>query len=264
MQLVRITVHPVKSLAGRDVSSAQLEPRGLVHDRRWMVVNTAGRFLTQRTIPWMAQVIAEPTASGLRLATPGRPDCRVDAIQGVSRDVTVWSDTVQAEVPSEAANEWLSEVLGTRCQLVRLPHQTTRPVDPRFGRSGDQTSFADGFPLLMLGTASLADVASQVPGYGDASRFRANLLFDGAPPWAEDHWRRVRIGEVELELVKPCSRCIMVNVHPQSGTLDPRGQPLRALSAWRKNDQGKVVVGQLAVPRRLGTLRVGDPIEVLE
>lgn len=253
----------MKSLAGRDVLSARLEPRGLVHDRRWMVVDASGRFMSQRTRPEMAHVTAEPTATGLRLATPGHPDCIVDSVHGPAREVVVWKDTVQAEAPSPAADAWLSTVLDTPCQLVHLPDQTTRPTDPRFGQAGDETSFADGFPLLVLGTASLADIAARVPGHGDAARFRANLLIEGAPQWAEDHWHRLRIGEVELELVKPCSRCILVNVDPQTGTPDPNGQPLRELATWRRNPEGKVIVGQNAVPRHLGSLRVGDPVHVL-
>ena len=263
MKLARITLHPVKSLAGYDVPSVRLEPRGLVHDRRWMVVDATGRFITQRSHPQMVHITARPTASGLRLTTPGHPDCTVKRVEGAAREVVVWRDTVQAEAPSPAADAWLSAVIGTPCQLVHLPEQTTRPIDPDFGRAGDQTSFADGFPLLVLGTASLADIEARLPGYGVAERFRANLLIEGASAWAEDSWHRLRIGEVELELVKPCSRCIVVNVDPQGGSPDPDGQPLRALRDWRRNAQGNVIVGQNAVPRQIGTLRVGDAVEVL-
>lgn len=263
MKLARITLHPVKSLAGRDVLSARLESRGLAHDRRWMVVDATGRFITQRSHPQMVHITAEPALTGLRLTTAGHPDCTVDRLEGTAREVVVWRDTVQAEAPSPEADAWLSQVLGTPCQLVHLPEQTTRPIDPDFGKAGDETSFADGFPLLILGTASLADIDARMPGHGDAARFRANLLIEGALPWAEDHWLRLRIGEVELELVKPCSRCTVVNVDPQTGTPDPDGQPLRALREWRRNAQGNVIVGQNAVPRKIGTLRVGDAVEVL-
>jgi hypothetical protein len=161
----------------------------------------------------------------------------------------------------DEAAEWLGRFLGTSCRLVCLPDDRVRAVDPEFARPGDQVGFADGFPFLVIARASLDDLNARLPEPLSMVRFRPNLVIGGATPYAEDGWRRIRVGALELRLVKPCSRCTVPTVDPATGERGP--EPLRTLTGYRRRGN-KVYFGQNAVHDGIGELAVGDPVEVLE
>jgi uncharacterized protein len=267
IELVGIRVHPVKSAAGITVDAAVVEPRGLALDRRWMVVDLDGRFLTGREVPALTGIAPEPDGDRLWLRAPGHPPLAVPiepAQRSPAMQVGVWRDEVQAVPVGLEADVWLGRVLGVPCRLVAMARESRRPVAPEYGRPGDEVSFADGFPLLLLSRESVADVAARVGEPMDVRRFRPNLVVSGPAPYAEDGWRRLRIGEVELEAVKPCARCAFTTIDPDTAERHPRQEPLRTLAGYRRGvDGGAPLLGVNLVPRSAGTVRRGDPVQVL-
>ena len=254
--------YPVKSLGGERLAALDVEPRGLAFDRHWMLVDRQGVFLTQRQWPRMALISATVDAAGrLRLSAAGRPDFTLDACVDQRLEVTVWGDRVNALAAGREADAWLSDLLDVSCRLVCFPVQGVRAVDPAFADPGDQVGFADGFPFLLIGQASLDELNGRLARPVGMLRFRPNLVVGGCVPFAEDGWRRIRIGELELRVAKPCSRCIIPTIDPATGQ---RGaEPLRTLSSYRRRGS-KIYFGQNLVHRGSGRLEVGMPVEVLD
>jgi uncharacterized protein YcbX len=265
MRLAEIRRYPVKSLRGHSLREASLERIGLAGDRRWMIVDEAGKFLTQRQYPKLAQIDAAPTARGvaLRHATLGALDIAFPDERAPTVTVTVWRSSVPARL-APSAGAYLSAFLEKPVRLVYLSDVAARSVDQTYGDPGDRVSFADGFPLLITSTASLADLNRRLEEPIEMARFRPNLVIDGAPAWAEDAWRRVSIGGLSFRIVKPCSRCAIPTLDPLTGVAREDNEPLRALGAFRRAANGGIIFGQNAIPDGSGTLRVGDAVEVLE
>jgi uncharacterized protein YcbX len=265
MHLSAIHVYPIKSCAALSPASAAVEPRGLAHDRRWMIVDGSGRFITGRQVPATVLIRATPDATGLRLEAPGHAATsigfpRADAPR---RRVTVWDDEVEAPDAGDAAAAWITGVLGREARLVAMDAAAARAVDPSRARPGDEVSFADGYPLLLVSQAALDGLNSRLPADLPMLRFRPNLVVDGAAVHAEDGWKRLRIGEVEFEGVKPCVRCVFTTVDPEAGAFDPSGEPLRTLKTYRRGPKG-ITFGMNLIARGSGTLHVGDAVDVLD
>ncbi len=258
-------IYPVKSFAGNAVADAVAEPWGLKGDRRWMVVDGAGVAVTQREYPVMVLVTAQLTVGGVRLAAPGFGCCDVDfpAPDVAAVVVNIWRDTVVAAPACEAACAWLSAVLGCECRLVYLADTLARPVDRRFADGGETVSFADGLPVLLANEASLADLNARLARSITMARFRPNVVITGAGPWAEDCWRVVRIGGAVFRVVKPCDRCVMTTIDPETGTRPDKTEPLRTLGEFRRAPGG-VMFGQNLLPQSTGRIGVGDAVEILE
>lgn len=260
--LTQIWRYPVKSLAGGRHRRLAVGQRGPAGDRHWMVVDAEGRFLTQRQLPAMALLQADMDGAGLRLTdrTTGA-ELRVAAGGGEPLAVQVWGDRVDALAPDAAADAWLSERLGRPCRLVHQPDDGVRPVDPAFGRPDDQVDFADGFPFLLISQASLDDLNRRLAQPVEMRRFRPNLVVDGCEPYEEDRWRRIRIGELTFRVVKPCSRCPIPTIDPDTG--ERGAEPMRTLMSYRRHDN-KVYFGQNLIHDGPGELAEGMPLEVLE
>lgn len=265
--LSALHVFPVKSCAPLPLRKAQVETRGLAGDRRWMVIDAAAGLVTGRQHARLTLIRAEPAGAGLELAAPGMPTLRVEAPSGGLRVATaVWGAAVEPLLADPQAHSWISAYLGAPHRLVYMDDACVRPVkalyDGRYGEDADRVSFADAFPLLLISQASLDLLNSKLTQSLSMLRFRPNLVVDGTAPHAEDNWKRIRIGEVELELVKPCTRCVFTTVDFERGERDPSGEPLRTLTTYRRSPDG-VTFGQNLLPRKLGTVRVGDVVEVL-
>ncbi len=264
LQLSDLYIHPVKSLRGLAVPRARVDRFGLHGDRRWMVVDANDRYLTQRERPQMARIATRLNGELLSLSLPGLPPLTVPPCEdGPPREVTVWDDRVVARDCGEDAAEWLSEALGTDCRLVYFPAQGERQVDTQYARPGELTAFSDGFPLLLITQASLDDLNSRLAEPVEMRRFRPNLVIAGSEPYAEDQWRRLRIGDLTLRLVKPCSRCVIPTIDPATGQRHPEVEPLRTLGEYRRRDNA-VYFGQNVIAEGEGELAVGMPVEVLE
>jgi uncharacterized protein len=240
-----------------------VQPRGLAHDRRWLVVDENYRFITARVRPRITLVRAVPIDGGLQLDAPDMPTLRVPLPSPANRvDAVIWDDAVRPLVASDDASEWLSEFLGLACRLVFMDDGCVRPVKSNRAVPGDEVSFADGFPLLLLSQASVDLLNSKLAHAVPFLRFRPNLFVEGVEPHAEDEWKRIRIGDAEFDLVGPCSRCVFTTIDFRSGDVDPSGEPLKTLITYRRSPNG-VVFGQNVTPRRIGRVRVGDVVEIL-
>jgi uncharacterized protein YcbX len=261
-KLAQIWRYPVKSLAGAAHPGLSVGSRGPEGDRHWMVVDLEGRFVTQRQLPHMALLQARLHDGVLQLEDAEGHRLAVQA--GAAGDplrVQVWGDRVAAVAPDPAVDAWLSERLGQPCRLVCQPEHGVRPVDPTYGAPGDQVDFADGFPFLLIAQASLDDLNARLEHPVEMRRFRPNLVVDGCEPYEEDRWRRIRIGEMTFRVVKPCSRCPIPSIDPDTGV---RGaEPLRTLMSYRRRDN-KVYFGQNLIHDGCGALATGMPVEVLE
>lgn len=261
-----LRIHPVKALRGEARRAVLVAPWGIETDRRWMVVRPDGRFLTQRDFPAMARITAAATATGLTLSADGLGACDVplpDVATSVLRQVSVWRDTVPALDAGAAAAAWLTAALGEACGLVYLADTEARPVDPAYGQPGDHAAFSDGFPVLLTTQASLEALNAALPAPIPMTRFRPNIVIAGAEPWAEDRWRRIRIGAVVFRVAKPCARCIVTTVDQQSGERPDRSEPLRTLGRLRRTAEG-VIFGQNLIPDGPGPIAIGDRVEILE
>lgn len=261
-RLGEIRVHPLKGAAGILIDRVELDPFGPRHDRRWMAIGPDGVFLSQRNSPALALVdtALEDDTLCLRSRGPDLSPLRVPA-GGRSRSVRVWLDEVEARDCGDEAAEWLTAALGEPARLVHFPDDGERAVATAYGRPGDRVAFADAFPILLLARASLDDLNARLPRPLPMERFRPNLVIDGAEAYEEDRWRRIRVGDVTLDVVKPCARCLVTTTDQRTGA---RGkEPLRTLARYRRLE-GHVWFAWNAIHRGSGALRVGDPVEVLE
>lgn len=265
MQLSALYVYPVKSCAALAPSSAEVEPRGLAHDRRWMIVDRDGRFLTGRQLPRLVLLRATPIATGLMLQAPGAEPVEIvfPREAATRQTVTVWKDVVAAPDAGDHAARWLSSFLGREVRLVYMDKCAARAVAPDYAQPGDEVSFADGYPLLAISQAALDALNARLEVPLPMLRFRPNLVIDGATPHAEDAWRRIRVGTVEFEAVKTCVRCVFTTVDPECGVFDPSGEPLKTLKTYRRSKRG-ITFGMNLIARGRGTLRIGDAVTVLD
>jgi uncharacterized protein len=261
MHLSSLHVYPIKSCAGISVPEWEVDAFGLRYDRRWMVVTPRGQFLTQRELPAFAQVRVTIAPPHLRVSAPGRPELVValDPMGGRPIATQVWDDALAVVAPDHQADGWFSDYLGAEVMLAYMPPNVVRPVDASYAPDGGRASFADGFPFLLVGEASLADLNARLEIPVPMNRFRPNLVVSGSEPFDEDGWRGIRVGGIPMQVVKPCARCVVTTTDQESLA---RGQePLRTLATFRRRDN-KVMFGQNVVHYGTGTLRVGDAVEV--
>jgi MOSC domain-containing protein len=262
--LTSISYYPVKSMRGWDLAQAIMTPRGLENDRLIMVTDPDGMFFTQRELPRLAAI--RPTFDGDTLTLTAT---NLDAITlpirraGAVRPVTIWDSEAEAIDQGEPAAEWLSRFFGREVRLMRLTDDAVIPVTSKYAVTPrDEVSFADGFPVLIVSQESLDDLNARMETPVPMNRFRPNLVVAGFGPFAEDGWKRIRIGQIELAVVKPCARCL-VTTHDQ-GTGERIGkEPLRTLATFRKVGS-HVMFAMNAIPLTFGDIRVGDEVEVLE
>ncbi len=266
--------YPVKSCAAVTHDRARFVTEGVLHDRSWMLVDpraSPARFLTQREHPQMATLRVKVLASGaLELRSDSQSSLTVAApsTDATPRMVRVWSSEVLAEDAGDEASRWLAEALALRpseVRLVRFHPEAKRLCNPHYaGSSGAHTRFADGYPILVVNEASLADLNSRM-GRDDArripiNRFRPNLVVSGLAAWDEDHIDELAIGTVLLRLVKPCVRCEITTTDQITGARHSE-EPLNTLSRFRNNvDLGGVTFGWNAIVLRGGDVALGDEV----
>ena len=262
--LAGISIYPVKGCRQRALVAATLGPRGLAGDREWMVTRPDGTFLSQRTHPGLARLVPELTATGLTICCPGIEPLVVAATAGALREVTVWRDRMLAADAGEPAAGWLARALGTQARLVRIATQTLRFADRAYvGPQDVPVSFADGYPLLVCSSASLAELNRRLELPVPMDRFRPNLVLDGLEPFAEDRLLALRIGGVVLRLVKACTRCSVPSVDQLNGARST--DPVPALKAFRYDAALRGVtfgVNAVAEAPAGARLELGAPVEL--
>lgn len=257
-------LYPIKSLGGISVQEAQVEERGFTHDRRWMLVDEQGDFVSQRLYPELALFGVSLEGEMMHVYSKKDPLQRMrfglDEAAGPELQVSIWSDRVRAKVVSENVNRWFSSMVSKELRLVVMPSTTSRKVDPRYAVHSESVSFADGMPYVMIGQASLDELNGRLSDPVSMDRFRPNLVFSGGEAFAEDQFKRLQIGDVEFQVVKPCARCVMITVDQENG--EKGKEPLATLATYRSTGN-KVYFGQNLVALTRGIVKVGDPIHEL-
>ncbi|SEL48840.1 hypothetical protein SAMN05216262_11226 [Colwellia chukchiensis] len=263
--LSSIHVYPIKSSAGVSISTSWVEEFGLALDRRFVITDPEGVFISARTEPSLCLIQANITASGLIVTAPNMPTLVIN-YQQLAVDYTeviVWGDTISAQQCSVAINSWFSRYLQRPCQLLFFGASSQRFVKDKTSQVG----FADGYPLLLISQASLDSLnrhyLANSPPIAMA-QFRPNLVVENCPDFAEDTWQHIRIGEVEFEVSKPCARCIFTTVNPNTGIRHPAQEPLATLKKFRQVANGDILFGQNLIALNQGQIKCGDSVEVLK
>lgn len=292
MEVDALARYPIKSCRGVAVESAGVRPWGLAGDRRWMLIDVNGDAVTAREHPELVLVdveLSDATPShSVRLRASGRRELSVAEPNGQPRvPASIWRTDVWATPAAQDAHDWFSDVIGQPVRLVFLDDPASRAVNPDYSEPGDVVSFADAYPLLLTSRDSLAALNDLIRGgrWADEgplpmTRFRPNVVIDGAPPWAEDDWKRIRIGPVTFRAARPCSRCVLTTIDPDTGVKGK--EPLATLGRYRNWD-GKIWFGMNLIPELddagaadtadtvadardvadAPVLRLGDRVEVL-
>ncbi len=256
----QLAIYPVKSCRGIAVETWPVDARGLRHDRRFMIVTPDGKFVTQRELGALALVETSITDAELRLARRGHGEVVVPLVPsgGSALRVEVWRSSVDALAVGDDVDAWLGATFGRPLRLVYMPETSHRATNPAYAE-GFETAFSDGYPILVIGAASLAELNARLATPVPMERFRPNVVVAGSEAFAEDGWRDVASGDAALRIVKPCDRCVVTTIDQR--TAEQGTEPLRTLATYRKIE-GKVLFGQNAVVVRTGTLRVGARIEL--
>lgn len=264
MHVAQLFIHPIKSCSAQPVERMDVRRRGPRGDRRWMLVDGEGRFVTGRKIASMVRLRAEPLAGGLRL---GWGDEHLELAEPRGEHgrcaVTVWKSEVDAALADPAASAWISQRLGLPLRLVHMDQAAERWANPERAGPGQPVSFADGYPYLLFGESAVEAVNARIDPPVDARAFRPNIVIAGNAAHEEDAWQRVRIGDVVFRKTKPCVRCVFTTVDPERGERRADGQPLKALKEYRLGEDG-VLFGINLVAEGEGAIAVGDTVERLD
>lgn len=263
LKISGLFVYPIKSLGGISLNKAQVTNRGLDHDRRWMLVDENKRFLSQREIPKMALLDVDINEKGLTVMHREKPEEFIsvpflfDAKEAAI--CSIWDDTCLAEFVDHQIDSWFSDMLDTKCRLVYMPVTARRQVDQQYARPDQITSFADAFPVLTIGQASLDELNKRLPKAVPMDRFRPNIVFTGGEPFLEDQMQHFRIGKLNFYGVKPCARCSVITIDQETGIAEK--EPLKTLSDYRKKNN-KIYFGQNLIHEGEGIIRVNDEIRI--
>jgi uncharacterized protein len=259
-----INIYPVKSLGGISVKSSIVEERGLMYDRRWLLVDENGIFMTQRDFPQMALI--DLSLSENNLIAKHKTNIDLQAIRIPLKffsderiEIIIWDDKCKAVPISKEYDNWFSDALKTKCRLVHMPDDERRIVEKKFVAEDKIVSFADAYPFLIIGQSSLDDLNSRMEVKLPMNRFRTNFVFSGGKPFDEDNWNDFMIGNVKFRAVKPCARCVITTTNQD--TAERSSEPLRTLSTFRKFGN-KVLFGMNLVADTTGVVNVGDEIKL--
>lgn len=262
--LSALFVYPIKSLAGIQLDQSAVTKTGLKYDRKWMLIDEHQQFLSQRSLPKMALIKTQINNQELIISAPDMPPLsfpinppEIVTSLGMADllKVNIWRDSCTSLTVSNIANQWFSDFLQLTCRLVYQPEGNIRTVDQNYAQPGDQTSFSDGFPFLIISEASLKRLNQQMGLSLSMQRFRPNLVITACASYAEDSWRKISIGDISFRLTKPCSRCSIPLIDPETAVIGK--EPLRTLARTRKwNNQ--VFFGQNALHDNEGILHIGD------
>lgn len=264
LTLTEIWIYPIKSLGGIRLKEAKVLEKGLAYDRRWMLVDEEGKFLTQRVHPKMALFKLTMDNEHLTIVHSQKHKSHTislrPSIRSEQKKVIIWDDKVEAFEISAETSTWFSEMLQIPCKLVHFPEENRRMVDVTYATNNENVSLADGYPFLIIGEASLADLNSKMEAPLPMNRFRPNFVFSGGKPFEEDRWKEFFIGTNRFLGVKPCSRCVLTTIDQE--TAEKGGEPLRTLATYRKWDN-KIYFGQNLLAIDHTFVQEGDSITLL-
>lgn len=264
--LSALSIYPIKSIHGIELQVSQVEFSGLCGDRRYMLITPESDFLTGREHPKFVLIKAEQLIEGQWELS--HPDSAIKLVLDPTKfsdtyqDVVIWEKTLKAQLCSELADAWFSKVLGQDVRLVYFGEQSERFTSRR---PESPVGFADGYPFLLTTQASLEELNRTCQEDIQMAQFRPNFVLTGSQPFEEDAWKRLRIGNVEFENVKPCSRCIFTTVNAETAERSKKGEPIKTLGKFRLQPEEKAInFGINMVALNKGEVRVGDSVEILE
>jgi uncharacterized protein YcbX len=268
MQVTGLYIYPIKSCRGIALEQAIVTAKGLLWDREFMLVDTQGNFLTQRQYPQLATVAVALLEQSLILTWEAHSLILHPQDEGNRSAVLIWRDRTWGIDQGDTVADWFSEILRQPCRLVRQAPEAIRPVDSRYApNTSTPVSFADGYPLLLTGEGSLAELNRRLAEKGSSAvpmdRFRPNLVVDSTTPFIEDEWQKIEVGGVKLAVVKPCSRCLVPTTDQKTGERNPEQEPLKTLQSFRRSPLG-VLFGQNLIPETVGIIRRGDDVTALK
>jgi uncharacterized protein len=264
LEISEIFIYPIKSLGGISLSSAVVTDRGLKYDRRWMLVDEQGEFMTQRTHAKMALLQVEVVEEGLKVYHKKNHDSILVPFESQTVETTmvnVWSDRCRVQVVSPDIVGWFSNVLSTNCRLIYMPDTTLRRVDGRYAKNKEITSFSDAYPFLIIGQSSLDDLNNRLEEKLPMNRFRPNIVFTGGVAFEEDNWSHFAVQNIQFYGVKLCSRCVVTTINQDEAKAGK--EPLKTLATYRMSNK-KIYFGQNLLHQGEGKIQVGDRIEVIE
>ena len=269
LQLSQISVYPIKSTASIELSSSWVDGLGLSFDRRFVLSDDKGQFITARTEPTLCLIQANLTATGLILTAPNMPILVINTPEFTNsyQTVIVWQDNIKARLGTSEHHQWFSHYLNRPCQLLHFDPLSEREVPVNSNRT-NQLAFADGYPLLLISQASLDDLNDRCPSTIAMSQFRPNLVVENCEAFAEDTWSHIRIGDVMFELIKPCARCIFTTINPQSAEKHEQQEPLTSLKKYRQaadgDLKGEILFGQNLNPLNQGQIKLTDRVTIIK
>ena len=264
--LQSLHIYPLKSATGIALSNSWVDDYGLNFDRRFVITDANGQFITARTKPRLCLIKVHLSEYGLVLNAPDMPALHINyqKLSPTYKTITVWEDNIQAQYGNEDYDLWISQYLNTPCQLLYFGERSQRLVN----NSHKQVAFADGYPLLLISQASLDDLndkmALPLNEKITMSQFRPNIVVDNCDAFDEDTWLHIRIGEVAFEVAKPCSRCIFTTINPQNAEINQQQEPLSTLKNYRQVANGDVMFGQNLIALNQGSIRQGDEVIILK
>lgn len=258
----QLSVYPIKSSAGLSLSNAWVDEYGLAFDRRFVITDESGKFITARTEPTLCLIRTSLTDTGLVVVAPDMPILRLN-YRDFSSDyhsITVWNDTIEGQHCAESIDQWFSTYLKKPCRLMYFGDASQRKVKD----SQQETAFSDGYPLLLISQASLDDLNTRLSEPVTMAHFRPNIVVENTEDFAEDTWQHIRIGEVEFMVTKPCSRCVFTTINPNTAHKSITQEPLKTLKLYRQVLNGDVMFGQNLIPLNQGQIKTTDTVTVLK
>jgi uncharacterized protein YcbX len=259
MDVVELFEYPVKGLLGNSLCCAGVNKRGLAMDRRWMLTDESGNFLSQRQLPKLTQFLPVFHEKLTIKHLPSGGENNIDPAEfDHVRQVEVWGQQCSAHGTSNEINIWLSDILNQKVDLVYMDDHDLRAIEST--GDDDIVSFADGYPILLTNMASINDLNSRLPSPIEMNRFRPNIVVNGEAPFSEDSWKRIKIGEVTFKVAKKCARCHVINIDQVTGLSSK--EPLKTLSTYRK-EGNKVNFGVNLIPELTGIIHEKDEVVIL-
>ena len=267
INLADIQVYPIKSTSGIGLTNAWIDDLGLSFDRRFVLTDFNGKFITARTHPKLCLIQTNITVNGFIITAPNMPSLvlnytgdHANSLSSSYQNITVWDDTISAQQCGDNINQWFSQYIRQNCQLMYFGDNSNRQVK----NSESNVAFADGYPLLLISQASLDTLNEYSPRNNVMAQFRPNIVVNGCDAFAEDSWHTIQIGEVKFLVSKACSRCNFTTVDPTTGKFDTTQEPLTTLAKFRKDEHGEIYFGQNLIPLNQGQIKIGDTLEVLK
>ncbi len=263
-KLSQIFIYPIKGLKGISLNESIIDKTGLQYDRRWMLVDETGTFISQRSHPVMALFKVVQTENGFDVWEPKAKECLAvpKLVSGSKIKVSIWEDTCDVISYNKFANEWFSTFLEMKCKLVYMPDDCNRAVETEFNRGNDSVSFADAYPILLIGEESMADLNDRLTIPANIDRFRPNLVFKGGTAFEEDTYSEFSIGSHQFLATRPCGRCTVPGVNQQTGKPDMAGKELLKILASYRSKNNKVYFGQNVLSNGgSGIVKLGDALD---